>query len=98
MPPPGTRVTGCSATAGRGQANLIWKIAGQPRADVGRAFTPPRFPFKVRRIIDGAKAEGAVPVMAVMRAEATQLRPDLPGRAGGRADRVREAGTAALRG
>jgi endoglucanase len=57
------------------QADLIWKIAREPRAVwIGR-FTRPRFRFKVRRIIDGAKAQGAVPVMAVLRAESTQCNP-----------------------
>ena len=65
------------------QADLIWKIAGQPRAVwVGR-FTRPRFHFKVRRIIDSAKAQGSVPVMAVLRAESTSCGPTYT--AGGRA-------------
>jgi endoglucanase len=65
------------------QADLIWKIAGQPRAVwVGR-FTRPRFHFKVRRIIDSAKVQGSVPVMAVLRAESTRCGPTYT--AGGRA-------------
>ena len=65
-----------------GQADLIWKIAREPRAVwVGR-FTRPRFHFKVRRIIDSAKAQGAVPVIAVLRAESTQCSPSYT--AGGR--------------
>ena len=57
------------------QADLIWKIAREPRSVwVGR-FTRPKFHFKVRRIIDSAKSQGAVPVMAVLRAESTQCGP-----------------------
>jgi endoglucanase len=57
------------------QADLIWKIAREPRAVwVGR-FTRPKFHFKVRRIIDSAKSQGAVPVIAVLRAESTQCGP-----------------------
>jgi endoglucanase len=68
------------------QADLIWKIAREPRAVwVGR-FTRPRFHFKVRRIIDSAKAQGAVPVIAVLRAESTQCSPSYTA-GGARADR-----------
>jgi endoglucanase len=57
------------------QADLIWKIAREPRAVwVGR-FTRPKFRFKVRRIIDTAKAQGSVPVIAVLRAESTKCSP-----------------------
>jgi endoglucanase len=57
------------------QADLIWRIAREPRAVwVGR-FTRPKFRFKVRRIIDSAKAQGSVPVIAVLRAESTQCGP-----------------------
>ncbi len=65
------------------QADLIWRIAREPRSVwVGR-FTRPKFHFKVRRIIDSANAQGAVPVMAVLRAESTQCGPTYT--AGGRA-------------
>jgi endoglucanase len=57
------------------QAELIWRIAREPRAVwVGR-FTRPRFHFKVRRIIEAAKAQGSVPVITVLRAESTQCSP-----------------------
>ena len=57
------------------RASLIWKIAREPKALwVGR-FTRPRFRFKVRRIIDAAVAEGAVPVLTVLRAESTECGP-----------------------
>jgi endoglucanase len=70
-----------------GKANLVYKIASQPRAIwVGR-HTSPHFAVKVRRIIDGAKADGAVPIMTVMRAEATQCSPTYQG-GGPRGDRV----------
>jgi endoglucanase len=70
-----------------GKASLVYKIASQPRAIwVGR-HTSPHFAKKVRLIIDGAKADGAVPIMTVMRAEATQCSPTYQG-GGRRADRV----------
>jgi endoglucanase len=73
------------------QADLIWKIAREPRAVwVGR-FTRPRFHFKVRRIIDSAKAQGTVPVIAVLRAESTQCSPSYT--AGGPAADRRVPGT-----
>ena len=70
-----------------GKANLVYKIAREPRAIwVGR-HTSPHFAKKVRLIIDGAKADGAVPIMTVMRAEATECSPTYQG-GGPRADRV----------
>ena len=57
------------------KADLIWKIAREPKALwVGR-FTRPNFRVKVRRIIDAAVADGAVPVLTVLRAESTRCSP-----------------------
>jgi endoglucanase len=57
------------------KADLIWRIAREPRAVWVGAFTRPNFGFKVRRIIDSAKSQGAVPIMTVLRAEATSCAP-----------------------
>jgi endoglucanase len=57
-------------------AELVWKVAREPRAVwVGR-HTRPNFAVKVRRIIDAAKAQGAVPIMTVLRAVSTSCSPD----------------------
>jgi hypothetical protein len=51
----------------RQKADLIWKIAREPKAVwVGR-FTSPNFRVKVRRIFDGAHEQGAVPILTVLR-------------------------------
>jgi endoglucanase len=64
------------------KAGLIWKIAREPKGLwVGR-FTRPNFAHKVRRIIDAARADGAVPLLTVMRAEADKCGPGYLG--GGR--------------
>ena len=55
----------------RDKADLIWKIAREPRALWLGRFTRPNFHVKVRRRIDAAVAEGAVPVFTVLRAQAT---------------------------
>ena len=61
------------------QANLVWRIAREPRnLWVGR-FTRPRFQFKVRRILERAKAEGAVPLLTVLRAQSTGCSPSYQG-------------------
>ena|SRR5829696_396972 len=57
------------------KANLIRKIATEPRAMWLGRFTRPRFEVKVRRRIDAAVAEGAVPLFTVMRAQATRCGP-----------------------
>jgi endoglucanase len=63
----------------RDRADLIWKIAREPKGLwVGR-FTRPNFALKVRRIVDSAKADGAVPLLTVLRAEATSCGPDYLG-------------------
>jgi endoglucanase len=61
------------------KADLIWRIAREPRAVWVGTFTRPNFNVKVRRIIDSAKAQGAVPIMTVMRAEANSCAPGYTG-------------------
>ena len=72
------------------KANLIWKIARQPRAMWLGHFTRPNFHVKVRRLIDAAVAEGTVPLFTVMRAEATGCGPHYM--AGGPAEDARTRG------
>jgi endoglucanase len=69
------------------KAQLIWKIAREPRALWLGGFTRPNFHTKVRRRIEAAVAEGAVPVFTVMRAEATKCGPHYT--AGGPAEDAR---------
>jgi endoglucanase len=66
--------------AGRTEkADLIWTIAREPKGLwVGR-FTRPNFAHKVRRILDAAKADGAVPLLTVLRAEADKCGPRYSG-------------------
>jgi endoglucanase len=66
--------------AGRSdKADLIWQIAREPKGLwVGR-FTRPNFALKVRRILDAAKADGALPLLTVLRAEATSCGPNYLG-------------------
>jgi endoglucanase len=69
------------------KADLIWRIAREPKAVwVGR-FTRPNFHVKVRRIFDSAHAQGAVPVLTVLRAQSTRCSPTYDG--GGSAEDVR---------
>jgi endoglucanase len=70
-----------------GKADLIWKIAREPRALWLGAFTRPNFAVKVRRLIDPAREQGAVPIFVVLRAEATQCNPSYTG--GGPAEDAR---------
>jgi endoglucanase len=71
----------------RAKANLIWKIAREPKAVwVGR-FTSPNFNVKVHRILDGAKSQGQVPVLTVLRAQSTGCNPNYDG--GGPAEDAR---------
>ena len=72
------------------RANLIWRIAREPKALWVGSFTRPRFQFKVRRIIDAAVAAGAVPVLTVLRAESTECSPSYAG-GGPREDRATRA-------
>jgi endoglucanase len=69
------------------KADLIWKIAREPKAVwVGR-FTSPNFEVKVRRIFDAAHDQGAVPILTVLRAQSTGCNPSYQG--GGRAEDAR---------
>jgi endoglucanase len=72
------------------QADLIWKIAGQPKALWLGRFTRPNFAVKVRRLIDPAKARGEVPIFTVLRAQATACGPSYQGGGPGE-DRATEA-------
>jgi endoglucanase len=72
------------------KANLIWKIAGQPKALWLGRFTSPNFAVKVRRLIDPAKARGEVPIFTVLRAQATACGPTYQGGGPGE-DRATEA-------
>jgi endoglucanase len=61
------------------KAALIWKIAREPKNIwVGR-FTRPRFHFKVRRIFERAQQDNAVPLLTVLRAQATACGPTYTG-------------------
>jgi endoglucanase len=71
----------------RGKADLVWKIAREPRSLWFGKFTRPNFYVKVRRRIDAAKAVGAVPIFVVLRAEATRCSPTYQG-GGPAADRA----------
>jgi endoglucanase len=66
-------------TGQTGKANLIWKIAREPRALWLGNFTRPHFALKVRRLLDAARAQGAVPIFTVLRAEATSCAPGYTG-------------------
>jgi endoglucanase len=69
------------------KADLVWRIAREPKAVwVGR-FTSPNFHVKVRRIFDTAHAQGAVPVLTVLRAQSTGCSPTYDG--GGPAEDAR---------
>ena len=69
------------------QAELVWRIAREPKAVwVGR-FTSPNFHVKVRRIFDNAHAQGAVPILTVLRAQSTRCSPTYDG--GGPAEDAR---------
>jgi endoglucanase len=70
-----------------GKADLIWKIAREPKAVWLGRFTRPNFAVKVRRLLDAAKAQGAVPFFTVLRAQSTSCAPDYDG--GGRAEDAR---------
>jgi endoglucanase len=71
----------------RSRADLVWRIAREPKAVwVGR-FTSPNFHVKVRRIFDNAHAQGAVPILTVLRAQSTRCSPTYDG--GGPAEDAR---------
>jgi len=69
------------------KATLVWKIAREPRALWLGRFTQPNFNVKVRRLIDAAAAQGAVPVFTVLRAQSTGCGPGYVG--GGPAEDAR---------
>src|SRR5215208_4804265 len=71
------------------RANLIWKIAREPRALWIGGFTRPNLHTKVRRRIDAAAAEGAVPVFTVLRAQSTGCGPHYDGGGPGEDARTR---------
>ena len=74
----------------RGQkrkADLVWKIAREPRSIWLGAATGPNPQFEARRRIDAAKAVGAVPVFVVLRAQANRCSPTYQG-GGPREDRA----------
>jgi endoglucanase len=62
-----------------GKADLIWKIAREPRGLWLGRFTRPNFAVKVRRLIDAAKDQGAVPLFTVLRAQSTSCAPGYDG-------------------
>jgi endoglucanase len=61
------------------KADLVWKIAREPRALWLGRFTRPNFAVKVRRLIDPAKARGQVPIFTVLRAQSTGCGPGYTG-------------------
>ena len=66
-------------TGQHGKADLIWKIASQPKALWLGRFTRPNFSVKVRRLIDPARDRGEVPIFTVLRAQATGCSPTYQG-------------------
>jgi endoglucanase len=71
----------------RAKADLIGKIANQPKALWLGRFTRPNFFVKVRRLIEPARARGEVPIFTVLRAQSTKCSPDYQG--GGPAEDAR---------
>jgi endoglucanase len=69
------------------QADLIWKIAREPRNMWLGRFTQPNFDVKVRRLLDAAASEGAVPLFTVLRAQSTKCNSTYQG--GGPAEDAR---------
>jgi endoglucanase len=55
----------------RQNADLVWRIAREPKALWLGRFTRPNFHVKVRRLIDAAVADGSVPLFTVLRAQST---------------------------
>jgi endoglucanase len=54
------------------KAALVAKIATEPRNLWLGRFTRPNFEIKVRRLIDAAKSQGAMPLFTVLRAQSTK--------------------------
>jgi endoglucanase len=67
------------ASGDSAKADLIWKIAREPKSLWLGRFTRPNFAVKVRRLIDAAQSQGAVPLFTVLRAEATSCGPNYQG-------------------
>ncbi len=61
------------------KADLVWKIAREPRSIWLEASTGPNPGFEARRRIDAAKAAGAIPVFVVRRAETNRCSPTYQG-------------------
>jgi endoglucanase len=70
-----------------GKANLIWKIAREPKNLWLGTFTRPNFAVKVRRLLDAAATDGAVPLFTVLRAQSTACNSSYQG--GGPAEDAR---------
>ena len=68
-----------TAAGDKAKADLIWKIAREPKGLWLGRFTRPNFAGKVRRLIDAAKAASSVPLFTVLRAEATSCGPSYQG-------------------
>jgi endoglucanase len=68
-----------TARGDKAKADLIAKIAHQPKAVWLGRFTQPNFAVKVHRLIDTAKAQGQVPVFTVLRAQSTGCSPTYDG-------------------
>ena len=66
------------------KAELIEKIAREPKALWLGRFTRPNFFVKVRRLIDPAQAEGSVPIFTVLRARGHRMLARVHGRRPGR--------------
>jgi endoglucanase len=69
------------------KADLIWKIAREPKNVWLGRFTAPNFHVKVRRIFDAAATQGAIPLLTVLRAQSTGCSPTYDG--GGPAEDAR---------
>jgi endoglucanase len=69
------------------KANLIEKIAREPKAIWLGRFTRPNFRFKVQRVIDAAAQQGQIPLFTVLRAQSTGCNPTYNG--GGPAEDAR---------
>jgi endoglucanase len=63
----------------RRKADLVWKIAREPKNIWLGRFTRPNFALKVGRILNAARAEGTVPLFTVLRAQSTACGPSYQG-------------------
>jgi endoglucanase len=61
------------------KANLIEKIAREPKAIWLGRFTSPNFRVKVQRVIDSASQQGQIPLFTVLRAQSTGCSPSYDG-------------------